>query len=87
MEIKNKSAESLQPVQSNCNFNKEYTLTTARQQYFSEITDKNINNSQTLFAVVEKNSQNHLKKFTPELFSTEKCNEFLCFFSGKKTNQ
>ena len=38
--------------QSLCNFN--YELLKARQQHFSEIINKNINNTRTLFATVDK---------------------------------
>ena len=63
-----------------CNFN--YELVKARQRHFSEIINKNINNTRTLFAMVDKLT-NLPKQIAPELLSTAKCNEFACFFSEK----
>ncbi|KAK0146595.1 hypothetical protein N1851_014101 [Merluccius polli] len=63
-----------------CNFN--YELLKARQRHFSEIINKNINNTRTLFAMVDKLT-NPPKQIAPELLSTAKCNEFACFFSEK----
>ncbi|KAK0139813.1 hypothetical protein N1851_023256 [Merluccius polli] len=63
-----------------CNFN--YELAKARQRHFSEIINKNINNTHTLFAMVDKLT-NPPKQIAPELLSTVKCNEFACFFSEK----
>ena len=63
---------------SNCN----YELLKARQRHFSEIINKNINNTRTLFAMVDKLT-NPPKQIAPELLSTEKCNEFACFFNEK----
>ena len=67
--------------QSLCNF--KYELLKARQQHFSEIINKNINNTHTLFATVDKLT-NPPKQIAPELLSTEKCNEFA--FSVKKSS-
>ena len=63
-----------------CNFN--YELLKARQRHFSEIINKNINNTRTLFAMVDK-LKTPPKQIAPELLSTAKCSEFACFFSEK----
>lgn len=62
--------------QSLCHFN--HNLSKARQQYFSEIINKNIINTHTLFDFVDKFT-NPPRQIVPELLSTEKCNEFACF--------
>ena len=66
--------------QSLSNFNNE--LLKARQQHFSDIISKNINNTRTLFAMVDKLTTAP-KQTAPEHLSTEKCNEFACFFTNK----
>lgn len=71
--------ESIQPVQSHCNFNKEYILTTAKQQYFSEIIDKNINNSQTLCAVVAKTHKTTLRNLPQSSFPQKST---MCFLAS-----
>lgn len=45
--------------------------------------NKNVNNCQSLFAVVEKLTTPH-EQIGPKLLSTEKFNEFRCFFNGKR---
>ncbi len=66
--------------QSLCNFNHE--LLKARRQHVSEMINKNINNTRTLFAIVDKLTTPP-KEILSELSSTEKCNEFACFFNEK----
>ena len=57
-------------------------LCKARQLHLSEMINKNVNNSPTLFAMVEKLT-NTPKQTNPDLLSTEKCNEFANLFSQK----
>lgn len=66
--------------QSLCNFN--HGLLKARQQYLSEMINKNINSTRALFAMVDKLTTPP-KEIVSELCSTEKCNEFACFFNDK----
>uniref|UniRef100_A0A8C5HYQ9 Reverse transcriptase domain-containing protein n=1 Tax=Gouania willdenowi TaxID=441366 RepID=A0A8C5HYQ9_GOUWI len=54
----------------------------ARQQYFSEIIAKNVNNSRTLFSVIEKLTTPP-DQIAPELLSAGKCNEFAVYFNEK----
>uniref|UniRef100_A0A3B1IP97 Reverse transcriptase domain-containing protein n=1 Tax=Astyanax mexicanus TaxID=7994 RepID=A0A3B1IP97_ASTMX len=60
-------------------------MCTCRQTYFSSIINNNINNSKVLFTVVDRltNSPTYM---TPELVSTERCNEFAKFFNTKIHN-
>ena len=68
--------------QSLGSFNNE--LRRARQQHLSWMINKNINNTRTLFVMVDKLT-NPIKQIASELMSTEKYNEFVCFFSEKTT--
>lgn len=60
-------------------------LSRARRSYFSDIINRDINNSRTLFATVDKltNSPTQLPQ---EFLSVEKCNEFASFFHQKIEN-
>ena len=57
-------------------------LCKARQLHLSEMINKNVHNSRTLFAWIEKLT-NPPKQLNPDLLSTEKCNELANFFSQK----
>ena len=57
-------------------------LKRARQSFFSEIINKNNNNAQTLFTVVDRLT-NPSASVPPELLSTKACNDFASFFTDK----
>jgi len=59
-----------------------YEICKARQSFFSNIINKNLNNAHVLFSTVEKLT-NKPSQLAPELLSVDKCNEFASFFRGK----
>ncbi|XP_060775062.1 tubulin beta-1 chain isoform X1 [Neoarius graeffei] len=63
-----------------CNYN--YEIRKARQSFFSNIINRNMNNARVLFSTVEKLT-NPPPQLAPELLSVNKCNEFASFFKGK----
>jgi len=69
--------------QSLGNFN--IALRKARQLYISEMINNSINNTRTLFIMVDK-LMNPIQQIPSEFASTMKCNEFACFFSAKIKN-
>ncbi|KAL0152092.1 hypothetical protein M9458_052599, partial [Cirrhinus mrigala] len=60
-------------------------LATARQKFFSNLINSNLNNTQTLFATVERLT-NPPSQIPSEMLSDSKCNEFASFFSEKISN-
>ncbi len=60
-------------------------LATARQTFFSNLINSNLNNTRTLFATVER-LINPQSKIPSEMLSDSKCNEFASFFSEKISN-
>ncbi len=57
-------------------------LATARQTFFSNLINSNLNNTRTLFATVERLT-NPPSQIPSEMLSDSKCNEFASFFSEK----
>ncbi len=57
-------------------------LATARQTFFSNLINSNLNNTRTLFATVERLT-NPPSQIPSEMLSYSKCNEFASFFSEK----
>ncbi|XDV11838.1 hypothetical protein PO909_000647 [Leuciscus waleckii] len=64
-------------------FNME--LGKARQTFFSNIINSNLNNTRTLFATVERLT-NPPSQIPSEMLSNSKCSEFATFFSDKINN-
>ncbi len=60
-------------------------LATARQTFFSNLINSNLNNTRTLFATVERLTIPP-SQIPSEMFSDRKCNEFAFFFSEKISN-
>ncbi len=60
-------------------------LATARQTFFSNLINSNLNNTRTLFATVERLT-NPPSQIPSEMHSDSKCNEFAYFFSEKISN-
>ncbi len=60
-------------------------LATARQTFFSNLINSNLNNTRTLFATVERLT-NPPSQIPSEMLSDSKCNEFASFFSEKISN-
>ncbi len=60
-------------------------LATARQTFFSNLINSNLNNTRTLFATVERLT-NTPSQIPSERLSDSKCNEFASFFSEKINN-
>ncbi len=60
-------------------------LATARQIFFSNLINSNLNNTHTLFATVERLT-NPPSQIPSEMLSDSKCNEFASFFSEKISN-
>ncbi len=60
-------------------------LATARQTFFSNLINSNLNNTRTLFATVERLT-NPPSQIPSEMLSDSKCNEFTSFFSEKINN-
>uniref|UniRef100_A0A8C1NP06 Reverse transcriptase domain-containing protein n=1 Tax=Cyprinus carpio TaxID=7962 RepID=A0A8C1NP06_CYPCA len=60
-------------------------LATARQNFFSNLINSNLNNTRTLFATVERLT-NPPSQIPSEMLSVTKCNEFASFFSEKIIN-
>ncbi len=60
-------------------------LATARQTFFSNFINSNLNNTRTLFATVERLT-NPPSQIPSEMLSDSKCNEFASFFSEKINN-
>ncbi len=60
-------------------------LATARQTFFSNLINSNLNNTHTLFATVERLT-NPPSQIPSEMLSDSKCNEFASFFSEKISN-
>ncbi len=60
-------------------------LATARQTFFSNFINSNLNNTRTLFATVEWLT-NPPSQIPSEMLSDIKCNEFASFFSEKINN-
>ncbi len=58
---------------------------TARQTFFSNLININLNNTRTLFATVER-LPNPPSQIPSEMLSDSKCNEFASFFSEKISN-
>ncbi len=58
---------------------------TARQTFFSNLINSNLNNTRTLFATVERLT-NPPSQIPSEMLSYSKCNEFASFFSEKISN-
>ncbi len=67
-------------------FNME--LATARQTFFSNLINSNLNNTRTLFATVEKltTPPPPPSQIPSEMPSDSKCNAFASFFSEKISN-
>ncbi len=63
-------------------------LATARQTFFSNLINSNLNNTRTLFATVEKlnNPPPPPSQIPSEMLSDSKCNKFASFFSEKINN-
>ncbi len=62
-------------------------LATARQTFFSNLINSNLNNTRTLFATVERLTTPPPPRQIPsEMLSDSKCNEFASFFSEKISN-
>ena len=57
-------------------------ISKARQSFFSDIINRNINNARVLFGTVEKLT-NPPHQMPSEFLSVSKCNEFASFFKGK----
>uniref|UniRef100_A0A672KIL5 Reverse transcriptase domain-containing protein n=1 Tax=Sinocyclocheilus grahami TaxID=75366 RepID=A0A672KIL5_SINGR len=57
----------------------------ARQSFFSNLINSNLNNTRTLFATVERLT-NPPNQIASEMLSDSKCNEFASFFSEKINN-
>uniref|UniRef100_A0A673IYN1 Reverse transcriptase domain-containing protein n=1 Tax=Sinocyclocheilus rhinocerous TaxID=307959 RepID=A0A673IYN1_9TELE len=57
----------------------------ARQSFFSNLINSNLNNTRTLFATVERLT-NPPSQIASEMLSDSKCNEFASFFSEKINN-
>ncbi len=55
-------------------------LATARQTFFSNLINRNLNNNRPLFATVERLT-NPPSQIPSEMLSDSKCNEFASFFS------
>ena len=53
-----------------------------RQSFFSDLINKNINNSRLLFSTIDRLT-NPRMEIAPELISTQKCYEFALFFTEK----
>ncbi|KAI2648158.1 RNA-directed DNA polymerase from mobile element jockey [Labeo rohita] len=60
-------------------------LATARQKFFSNLINSNLNNTRTLFATVERLT-NPPSQIPSEMLSNSKCNDFASFFSEKIIN-
>ncbi len=60
-------------------------LATARQTFFSNLINSNLNNTRTLFATVERLTPPP-SQIPSEMLSDSKCNEFASFFSEKISN-
>ncbi len=60
-------------------------LATARQTFFSNLINSNLNNTRTLFTTVERLT-NPPSQIPSEMLSDSKCNEFVSFFSEKISN-
>ncbi len=60
-------------------------LVTARQTFFSNLINSNLNNTHTLFATVERLT-NPPSQIPSEMLSDSKWNEFASFFSEKINN-
>ncbi len=60
-------------------------LATARQTFFSNLINSNLNNTRTLFATAERLT-NPPSQIPSEMLSDSKCNEFASFFSEKISN-
>ncbi|KAL0148410.1 hypothetical protein M9458_056310 [Cirrhinus mrigala] len=60
-------------------------LATARQKFFSNLINSNLNNTRTLFATVERLT-NPPSQIPSEMLSDSKCNDFASFFSEKIIN-
>ncbi len=60
-------------------------LSTARQTFFSNLINSNLNNTRTLFATVERLTTPP-SQISSEMLSDSKCNEFASFFSEKINN-
>ncbi len=60
-------------------------LATARQTFFSNLINSNLNITRTLFATVERRT-NPPSQIPSEMLSDSKCNEFASFFSEKIGN-
>ncbi len=60
-------------------------LATARQTFFSNLINSNLNNTRILFATVERLT-NPPSQIPSEMLSDSKCNEFASFFSEKIKN-
>ncbi len=60
-------------------------LSTARQTFFSNLINSNLNNTCTLFATVERLTTPQ-SQIPSEMLSDSKCNEFASFFSEKINN-
>ena len=57
-------------------------ISKARQSFFSDIINRNMNNARVLFGTVEKLA-NPPNQMPSEFLSVSKCNEFASFFNGK----
>ncbi|KAL0148215.1 hypothetical protein M9458_056447 [Cirrhinus mrigala] len=60
-------------------------LATARQKFFSNLINSNLNNTRTLFATVERLT-NPPSQIPSEMLSDSKCSDFASFFSEKIIN-
>ncbi len=60
-------------------------LATARQNFFSNLINSNLNNTRALFATVERLT-NPPSQIPSEMLPESKCNEFASFFSEKINN-
>ncbi len=60
-------------------------LATARQTFFPNLINSNLNNTRTLFATVERLTHSP-SQIPSEMLSNSKCNEFAYFFSEKINN-
>ncbi len=60
-------------------------LATARQTFFSNLINSNVNNTRTLFATVERLT-NPPSQILSDILSDSKCNTFASFFSEKINN-
>ncbi len=65
-----------------------FNIATARQTFFSNLINSNLNNTRTLFATVERltTPPPPPSQIPSEMLSDSKCNEFASFFSEKISN-